>query len=358
MRRRFGAKRWLVAALLLCWTSATFAEEHGVEWEWTKREIRKIDRIEKKLEKKGSYWVWEEEGYIVRSNISQRFTAELCFYMDYFMDVFDDAFPMPKGSKINTKLHVYVHRTRMQYMAASGAPSWSGGVHIPRMYGSGWPTLEVHTFPWNEDKKGEIDFCADFNRSTLQHEGMHAIISMRAGRIEVPVFVNEGCATYFETWDLRVKRPTKKERQERFLRGFHMLEVVRKYEKEPDFKPSLAECMAWDHATWGAGSGSEIGLRYGLAETFVDFLLTERRWRKQFKEMMERIFYRRTALEDDEIEKLEPMWHEHIEELVESLKDKLPEPPAEETIMASPRSLEELKRRLAEQGIEVEIVTE
>lgn len=306
----------------------------NLPWEWDKDDLRKIEKIEKKLdEDDNGYWTYEDKDVLVKCNINPRFTAELALYMEYFFDVFPKVFEVPPAGKMLSKLHVYVHKTRSQYMAATGAPAWSGGVHIPKMYGAGWPVLELHGFPWGDSK--EPDFCKDFNRGVMQHEGTHALFQRFAGKSRIPVFFNEGCATYFESWNLRVRKPTEEERSERFKRGFHLKELVRKMEEYPGYKPNLSQCLNMDHGQWGSG---EIGLHYALAESFVDFLLSYKKGRRIFEDMVEETYKRvamrvgtKPLLDKDDIEDLEPQWHEHIAMLVKTIKANEKTAPSKET---------------------------
>ncbi len=327
MGRRIGRLGSVLLVVLAAGYSWCIAEENigSAPWAWEEDELKKIASTEKKLKKdEKGYWTREKGEYIVKTNISPRFTAELCLYMDFFFKAFPKIFVVPAAGDMKVRLRVFIHRTRAQYLRASGAPPWSGGVH-KASFGGGWPILEVHAFPWREPKDREIDFCKDFNRGVLQHEGAHAMFRKYSGRNRIPVFFNEGCATYFEAWNLRVTTPTKKERQERFLRGFHLRALQAKCRQNPDYKPDLQQCLNFDSASWGTG---EISLHYALAESFADFLLSTKKGRKTFREMVEATYKRvsrkiavKQLLEPKQVKKLEPAWHEHIKKLMAELPE-------------------------------------
>ncbi len=309
--------------------AAEHPDQYNIEWEWTKSELRDIETIEKHLEKddKG-FWVLEKKMHdipcTVRSDISPRFTAELALYTDYFLYTFPRVFPVPPAGKVLTQMDVVVYKDRSGYMSGTGAPMWSGGVHWVDFYGNGWPKLHVATFPWKVEKDKTPTFCKNFNRGTLQHEGTHALFRKWSGRAKLPVFINEGCATFFETWDLRDHEPGTEDLEKRAMRGFHMHALARKLKQDPDFKPSLRECVHMGHMEWGSG---DIPLHYGLAESFMDYLLRTKKNRSIFRDMIQRIYKRRVAkatiLTDKEIQHLEPGWHEHIRSLVQGLEKKI-----------------------------------
>ncbi|MCX7935263.1 MAG: hypothetical protein N3A66_08405 [Planctomycetota bacterium] len=334
MRRNLQRRRVVleIAALLAGLGLATAKAENGAEhmpgtvpWSWSEAEIKKIDALEKKIkqDEKG-YWTYSKDNYVIKSAISARFTAEIALYMEIFFKVFPKIFEVPPLGEMLCKLEVFVHKDRGAYLAATGAPPWSGGVHIADFY-AGRPLLQVHTFPWRAERSQnrEVNFIDNFNRGVLQHEGAHALFQKFACRRKIPVFFNEGCATYFETWDLRVERPTPTERAERLARGFHLLALLRKMKEDPNYKPSLQQCLTMDHMMWGSG---EIDLHYALAESFVDFLLSTKEGRQTFRKMVE-ASYKHTAyesqkvlLEPKEVVALEPKWHEHIQKLVGELE--------------------------------------
>ncbi len=281
-------------------------------WEWTESERSKIEAIlpKVKADEKG-FWVYEQQAYSVCTNLSARFTAETAFYVSYFVETFPKIFPLPPHGNMLVKLAVTVYKTRAQYLAATDAPEWSSGIHRADFGKSGWPVLQVMTFVFDRPAAEEADFCRHLNHKVLQHEATHAMLQKFAGRTHaIPVFINEGCASYFETWDLRTPRMTDEARARRSFRSSHLGALVAKLRSTPDFRPSLAAYLKIDHKRWGSG---EVALNYGLAESFIDFLLADRQRREIFKRIIERIYKRQPeVLAAEEISRLEPLWHEHL----------------------------------------------
>jgi len=236
---------------------------------------------------------------------------------------FPKVFPMPPHGDMLVRWDVTVYKTQAEYLAnVKDAPEWSAGLHWVDVAKPGWPMLYVATYPCNVAAGQEVDFVRNFPRPVLQHEAAHAMLQKFAGRsFEIPVFVNEGCASYFETWNLRVQKPSAQERSARFRRSHHLYSVIRQLATEPGWRPALAPQLALTHETWEQG---DIGLHYGLAEAFIDYLLLEKERREVFRRMLERVYKRqKVVLEAAEVQKLEPGWQQHLVALAAELSQEL-----------------------------------
>jgi len=317
-------RRLLLAAYMAFWPAAVVlaGEEKEAEpsrgdreWKWTEAEQSKIASMLKKVtaDDKG-FWVYEQDAYSARTNLSARFTAEAALYTSYFVEIFPKIFPLPPYGNMLTKLAVTIYKTKNQYLAATAAPEWSAGVHKVDFSKPGWPILNVASYVADASLDREPLFCRDFNYKVLQHEAAHAMLQKFAGRNHsIPVFINEGCASYFEAWDLRAARMTDENRARRSVRSSHLGTLVAKLQNDPNYRPSLAAYLKIDRERWGSG---EVSLHYAVAESFVDFLLAERPHRDIFKQMVARIYKRQPeVLTAEEISRLEPLWHEHIKNL-------------------------------------------
>lgn len=298
-----------------------------LEWKWNAKEEKQLDKLEKKLKEDDKYFSFESTDYIVRSDISARFSAELCLYMDNFVDAFAKLFPMPPRGKVVSKLTVVVVSSREEYMKISGAPQWSGGVFVPDWGARGWPQFNVYTFPWTDSGFSGTDFTF-FNRGVLQHEGTHAMLTKFVGKSVfiidgkphdvLPVAINEGSACYFENWNLRDDFKTNY--AERHKRSFHLRDLKKYLADNASYQPKLDYLINLTHETWAPDNGGpETGRNYGLAESFVDFLLSDVKNRKIYKTIFERIYKAQPCLTPKEIAKLEPDWLEHMQKLFKDI---------------------------------------
>lgn len=311
--------------LLAVGVGQTWAEADPLPWSWTKEEMKKIEEYRKKLKQtEQGFFYYASREYEVFCNISESFTAELALYVDLFVDRFQKITGLKPRSQVDSKLRVIVYSSQEEYLKNNPQiPPWSGGIHWVDWSppGGGLPVFYLLAYPWAETGKNSI-FTQNFYRSVLQHEGSHAMLSKFCGKIKIPVFFNEGLATYLETWDLRIEKPTDAERNKRFLRSFHLRALLHHYDRYPDYRPDLASLLAIDHQGWERGSDEEISLRYGLAESFTDFMLSNPARRTLYRKMVERLYEGRmpSMLLPEEIQKLEPEWHKHIAKLLETLR--------------------------------------
>ncbi len=303
---------YVICGLPCCCRTASAAEVTNYEWEWTDSELKKIKKLAKKIdEDDDGFFTYEEKDFIVRSDISKDFVAELTFYMDSFVEEFPKVFPVPPKGTVFTKLTVTIYKDRSGYLDSSpDVPEWSGGLFYPDWSKPGWPVWNVLSYPWEEEGK---DFVY-FNRPVLQHEGAHAMFQKFTGKSLIPVFFNEGVATYFEWWNLR--EDTKTNQEERDKRTYRWRLLRQKYTQEPEFSPSLEECMNMTHEDWGSGLKSEIAFRYALAESFTSFLLSDSKGRKKFKDIVEEMYKGHPLIKEKQYKKLEKDWHEYIKTIL------------------------------------------
>lgn len=305
---------FLLSALLFAAAlpaAARGEEVKNYDWVWTDLELKKIEKLEKKIKEKDGFFEYEEEGFIVRSDISARFAAELSLYMESFVEAFPEVFPCPPRGTVLVKLTVTIYKEKSSYLAsAPDIPQWSGGVFYPDWSKPGWPVWNVKSYPWNDENKEEF---ARFHRPVLQHEGAHAMFQKFTGRRPIPVFFNEGVATYFEWWNLREDMKTNRELRDK--RTYRWRTLREKYSAEPDFKPVLKDYLDMPHEKWGMGGNEQITLNYALAESFMSFLLSSTKGRKDFKDMIGELYAGHALLEkDSDYRKLEKEWHKYINE--------------------------------------------
>ena len=322
----------------------------NVAWTWTKSEKARIDRAAKTLkpDADGFFLIRRDQGDFkrrpleVRSSVSARFTASVDEYFRLFLKRFPDVFPNDCEFRNVYTIRLFVYRDQAEYRKGVPAhfakqqsvirppPEWSAGIHVANFGARGGSELAIFTFAdIPAGTEGEPDFDKHFNRGVLQHEGTHAMLSALAGRRNIPVFFNEGCATYFEVWDLRVGAPTKAEIAERVRRGHHLRAVADRLRKDPKFAPNLDASLMTTREEWDVG---DVALRYGLAEAFADFMLNHPGRRKLFREIVNTALQKSDMtgkrgvtrlIEKKTADKLEPLWHAHLRELADIVENTI-----------------------------------
>ena len=135
---------------------------------------------------KDGLWTVSVSVYIIKTNISRAFSLDMAFFMDNFYRKFNQVFI--GGVRINRKPRVYVFKDKDQYRSFLSKKNinagWSHGMYIPA-----WQFLV--TFMSDRDRLERILF----------HEGTHQLMHAYIGT-RIPVWLNEGMATNFETWNI------------------------------------------------------------------------------------------------------------------------------------------------------------
>lgn len=146
-------------------------------------------------------WVTKEAPpYRVLSNLPKQYASfvdKLLANMQRMRKVYASYIPEPKGQKVPVSV-IRVFATPEEYHAYAGAgEAWSAGV-----FSSTHRELVVMGDVKNEARK---DAKADI-QSTTFHEGLHQyLFSISPPATHIPIWFNEGHATFFETFTLNQK---------------------------------------------------------------------------------------------------------------------------------------------------------
>lgn len=282
----------------------SIADAQTKAWIWSKRDLRKVAKLEREVTEKEGMFRVEGKTWIAQSQVDARFTAELCLFMEVFQTAFDDLLKgLHEGSKFDGKPVVTVWASEARYK--QDAPGGSRGYFDYNFGGDGkLSSLRVFSFI-DEPEEREFKF---FYYPILIHEGAHCALQGYVGKADVPLWFDEGIATYFQFWDLRASGS--KNLKTRFRRSFYNDNLKKIFLESP---PSLR--MLRGVATWNPDKMGPIAQRnYTLAESFVDLLLSSKRGREHFKAIFQRIIHRKPALPDDDVDALERAWHAHIKQ--------------------------------------------
>lgn len=358
-------------------------------WQWDKKLWRYVETYQKKVKpvqgfqykslKGGSpkdatifedktFYRYEEEDYIVWSDLSPRFTAELAVYTEMFVKEFPKIFPMPPRGKVESKLIIVIFEDREQYKAIVPAPmnEWSRGCFAPVMARGAWPEFTVYSYFYDggkteydndpdyldmfdddgEDKKksgkGEAkvvrkgadksitpaNFC-NYPYAVLQHEATHAMLRKYVGTTSyyyrdgqwhdlLPIFLNEGCATFFQNWDLRLSEKENLKRTAHLCNDRWLVQQTLEGNGDKDFDLDFLMRMVNGGGrvgTWAPDDGGpETALNYAVAQTYAHYLLHNRSGRKKFRDMMKNIYYGKKVLDERDLKRQHKAWNEHIRE--------------------------------------------
>lgn len=285
------------------------AQNKPQKWIWTKDELQKIKQLEKQVTKKNKIFAIEGENWVVNTDISAQFTAELALFMETFSKTFSTVFNLRSATVVPLKPTVMVFSSPAQY--GKMFPDGSRGQYKYKWNDEGkWTEFHLYTFIQFDYER---IFC-DFYYPILLHEGTHLLLRGFFGKKQVLACFDEGISSYFQSWDLRsglsdnLKNRVNRSPYIKYLPefksgcGFPKLEAL--LNKKPD--------------EWNPDKmGPKANQNYALAESFIDFLLSSE------KELFNQTFQRlvKEADESDilnkqEIERIEPLWHKHITNII------------------------------------------
>ncbi|MCA8958912.1 MAG: hypothetical protein KDC38_00300 [Planctomycetes bacterium] len=289
-----------VLLVVSLWTGPTDAQSHKA-WIWDKRDAKEIAKLEKAVTEESGRFHLESESWIIDTEVDARFTAELALFMDRFRTAFDGLLEgLHDGSQVEGKPRIYIWDTKEEYERAE--PGGSRGYFRYTYDAQHKMRLTLYSFVDGAEER-QFKF---FYYPILIHEGAHCLLKSYVGEARLPMWFDEGVATYFQFWDLRAsgRQNLKSRHQRSFFRDL----MKETYLEAP---PSLAELRGVH--VWNPDNMGPIANRhYAFAESFTDLLLSSKEGRKVFKTMFQRILTNEPPLPDDELATLETAWHAHI----------------------------------------------
>ncbi|MCX7934215.1 MAG: hypothetical protein N3A66_03035 [Planctomycetota bacterium] len=308
----------LAMAALACSLLTAGEGNYVKKWIWEKDELKKIAEMEKKVAFKDGYFVYETDNFIVKTELGERFTAEAALFMEIFHAVFLEVFNFKTGSEVDIKPTLVIFKSAERY--AQVGIGGSRGVFTWRQAGE---KVEFALYTYmKEDRLCNFSNCY---HPVIQHEGTHCLVQKLVGTKPVPAWLTEGMATFYEYWDYRSKaspsgnKPKDAEARKKRLtlseRKHYLRDGVRESGGQyPTLKYllSLNTLRQWDVD----GMGPRTGLHYAMAESFADFLISDKKGRDYLRLIFERLVKgEKELLQDKEIEELEPRWHKHLREV-------------------------------------------
>lgn len=274
----------------------------GETWVWTRRDLKAIAAIEKRVTERDGRHTVETDRWNVETNVSARFTAELALFMNKLSVSFDGLIQgLHDGKKIERKPTAVVFDEKSEYQKMF--PGGSRGYYRYNFSGNTFDELHVYSYI---DREKERNFKF-FYHPILVHEGTHLLLRTYLGKTAIPAWLDEGVATYFQFWNLAA--PGKHNLKTRYSRSIYR-DVLRK-----EFlakRPTLEELFGIE--TWNPDNMGPIANRhYALGESFVDFLLSSPAGQKLFKRIFDRLQSKEELFSAKEIAQLDRAWHAHIQ---------------------------------------------
>lgn len=289
------APPWFTTAAVLFLASPT---AHA-EWEWTSRQLKSIAKLERQVAKEGERHRLQSLHWLVETEVSPRFTAELAFFMDLLSSSLSQVIQgQPRTKKKPT---IVVFRSKSRYSALFDDGS-RGNYRYE--YDAGGKFTEFHVYSYVA-KDSETRF-AEFYHPILMHEGTHILLRRLFGRTECPLWFDEGVATFFQFWDLRAT--PKNNLRNRYSRSDFRADLRESFKKNPLTLEQLFAVKEWNPDDFGPRAKKH----YAYAESFVDFLFSTKRGRSFFKKIFRRLAGGQEPMSAKEARTIERYWQAHI----------------------------------------------
>ncbi|MFW6159020.1 MAG: hypothetical protein ACOC8E_06645 [Planctomycetota bacterium] len=252
----------LVLACALCVAVAAGAAEQDDE----------VARLEATVRESEGFFVVRHEPYLIKTDVDARMAAEAALYMRRFHDAFR-SFIKPEP-KLDATPVVYLFKDRATYQEAVRR---RGHLQLARAgggYVGGDDRSELFTYQSHPGK----GFAA-YPKEVLRHEGAHQLLAYVLGGARIPVWYDEGVATFFEGWQVEKSVEQNLKR----LRLVHpAFPRIRKTYGTPKFK-DLIYVMNLTHRTWVPDEYGEVTEQhYAEVESFMTFLLLSPKGRRFF----------------------------------------------------------------------------
>lgn len=271
-------------AMSCCRSAAELGDaSERLRWEWTEFEQSGLNFLASKVKQDSEgYWVHRGNSFAVRCNVSGRLTAEMGRYVQHMVAMIPRVlgFPVLRSKQL---LQVSVHRAESDFAAAGGERD--GPLVFSRIVASeGGGVAELHICANGTTAGSESTELMDaVNLRLLQGEAMRALIKLSANGRKVSTFTSEGCAAYFESWDLREQMPRRVARMAGTTRSSRLQALQSAVIEKGLFCPSLVDAFVEPAETFFMNNAV---LKATLAESFVDCLLSSQQMAGKLKSLL------------------------------------------------------------------------
>jgi len=285
-----------------------------------------VARVKRRVKKSGGYYTVKHGKYVIKTDVDDQFTAEAAVYMGEFYDAFRSFFkPKPKLKAVPT---VYFFKDRASYQAHVRTLGKETLLKAGGFYSGSSRKSEL--FSWHN--RPGAGFSA-YPKYVVRHEGAHQLLSHILGTHSIPIWYNEGVATFFESWYVEKPREWNLKNLERTHTRFAL---IRRTFGTDAFK-GLRYLMGLTHRTWVPDDfGKKTEQHYAEVQSFMTFLLVSRKGRKFFSKIFVAVAKRQDPakmLSRKIIRSAQEAWYRDIQERI----DGRPEPASKTAPVPSKR---------------------
>ena len=289
------------------------AEPSANKWNWTLPEITQIKANELRVRKEESFFVLASEHWVVKTEISARFTSELATFLELFWNNFQAIMCFNAAPQVKLKPTVVVFAKIDDYKIIYDDGTRGHCKYQWDTQGN-WKYFHLYSFVKNDKER---DFTL-FYHPILLHEGTHILLRQYLGKSHLPIFIDEGLASFFQAWDLRSSMFGEENLKKRYARSFYP-PYLKEFADGAKEIPKIADLCEISDKNWNPDKMGPIALRnYALAECFIDLLVVNPQCQPFLRRMVQNLLkpeYSANPLDEDSIKLLEPVWADRVREI-------------------------------------------
>lgn len=299
-------KRLISICVLLAGLLAPQVTEAKSSWRWSKKELKAIAKLEKKVTQKGNEYTVESEHWISKTQIDKRFTAELAFFMELFFDTYTST--IKSKLIVDKKPEVVVFQDDRLYREKLGDRPFSPGLFRGVWDDSGaWTDFSLYTCVRSTKERQ----FANFSRSILTGEGARALFRRSLGQAKASPWLEEGLVTYFESCDLHEKKVVNSKTRYSRSKYRKALQKITKDKKQT--LPGLEWLLNLRENEWNPDNkGAKGQLHFAYAESFVALLMTTGKYKKTLVQMIEQMKLKKPLVDEKQLKNLQKKWHHFL----------------------------------------------
>jgi hypothetical protein len=285
-----------------------------------------LERLRKSVYKEpDGFLTLKCSGYTIKTDIDEAFAAEAALYLREFYDAFRSFFkPEPK---LKATPLVYFFKDQPTYQDFVKKRGYDSILKAGGAYVGSRTKSELLCYQPNPGAGFK-----NFPLETLRHEGAHQLLAYILGTHDMPIWYNEGVATFFESWSPYLSRD---ENLENLKNSHTRFWLIAKTSGTKDFR-DLNYLLHLTGETWSPDNfGPKTLQHYAEAQSFMTFLLVSEKGRLFFAEIFKAVAAGRDPaqmLTRKTIDNAQKAWYKDIEERIGLLKER----PAPETKKDTP----------------------
>lgn len=312
-----AALLWPMVLVLLCAVVAMPSARGQLKelppFEWSRTDTRQMERMARRIDTDGQTWELNTGNWIVRSDVSARFTVELAYYLELFgRDVIRYAEFTGLNTSIVPTIEVYAdqqrlgHRLRSEQGVTRGRFEFDWDSSDEGEQSGDFERAMLLMSVGDPDNRDFSVFLASPEALTLKREVARALLQLYVGPSPIAGWFSGALGGYYRYWDTRL------EERENHQRIVYLIYTTPYWRQtfEAETMPPLSFALERD----GASAGD-------LLPTLYDTMRTNNQARGIYSALINRFQKDQVGeLVGSEEEKLQSAWHERIGEVYQALQ--------------------------------------